>query len=92
MCPIPDGLCDEQGMIFIHLTPRARQDKIEGLQSDNEGKQWLKVKITSVPEDGKANKALLKFLAKTWKIPASALTLESGASSRHKRIRYIPKG
>ncbi|GAA5176750.1 hypothetical protein GCM10025771_12310 [Niveibacterium umoris] len=37
--------------------------------------------------DGKANAALLAFIADTLDLPKRAVTLESGASSRQKRVR-----
>ena len=46
----------------------------------------LKVKVRAVPEDGKANKALLRFLSKQTGCSRSALELVAGSTSRHKRI------
>jgi uncharacterized protein YggU (UPF0235/DUF167 family) len=43
--------------------------------------------VTAVPEDGKANAALLKLLAKTWKLPKTSLTIASGATSRRKVVQ-----
>ena len=40
--------------------------------------------MRAVPEDGKANVALIALIAKTLKIPASGMRLTSGATSRHK--------
>ena len=79
-------------MINVHVTPKAPRDEIGGFMTDSDNKQWLKVKVTAAPEDGKATKAVLKLLAKSWKIPFSQLTVVSGETSRYKRIRYCPKG
>lgn len=76
-----DGLA-----IAIRLTPQARRDAIDGVMDAADGKRALKVSINAVPEDGKANKALLDFLAKTWKLPKSSLSLLSGHTSRHKLV------
>jgi len=46
----------------------------------------LKIRITAAPVAGAANKHLLKFLAKRFKIPQSQLSLKSGATSRAKSI------
>jgi uncharacterized protein (TIGR00251 family) len=48
----------------------------------------LKVYLTSPPVDGQANRALLKFLAKTLKTPPSSLRLAQGAASREKLILF----
>lgn len=42
--------------------------------------------VTAAPEDGKANAALYKLLAKVWKLPSSRLSLIGGATSRHKQL------
>ncbi len=44
----------------------------------------LKASVTAVPEGGKANKALIGLLAKTWRLPKTSFSLLSGASSRRK--------
>lgn len=54
---------------------------------DANGKEWLKVRLTAAPEDGKANEALLRLLAKEWKCPPSSLEIISGETSRYKIIR-----
>lgn len=75
--------------ICIRLTPNAPKNVVEGWMEDASGARWLKVKVTAVPEDGKANAMLLKFLAKTWKIAPSKLELVAGDKQRLKRIKYL---
>ncbi len=43
--------------------------------------------MTAVPEDGKANKALIALLSKTVKIPKSSIKFISGETSRKKILR-----
>ena len=43
-------------------------------------------RVRAVPEDGKANEALIALLAKTLAVPKSHLRIVSGATSRLKRI------
>lgn len=78
-------------IIPIHALPKSSANRIDGWSIDAQGERWLKVRITSAPEDGKANKALITFLAKQWHIPKSALSLVSGETSRYKRLA-IAKG
>lgn len=47
----------------------------------------IKVHVTSVPEDGKANKAVTEALAKALGVAKTRLTLLRGATSRDKRFR-----
>lgn len=44
----------------------------------------LKVMVTAVPDSGRANEALVRLLAKQWKVPGSAITLVAGATDRNK--------
>lgn len=51
--------------------------------------EHLKIKVKAPPEKGKANKAVIKLLEKTLKLPAGRIELESGLSSTNKVI-HIP--
>lgn len=53
---------------------------------DVDGNVVLKVAVTAPPEDGKANKALIKLLAKAWKLPKGAMTIKKGAKDRRKTL------
>ncbi|EJF81321.1 Uncharacterised ACR, YggU family COG1872 [Candidatus Bartonella washoeensis] len=80
---------DTHGLsLFVHLSPKASIDRIMGVECRDDGKQYLVIRIRAVPEDGKANKALIKFLAKQWKIPSSCIALKSGATSRYKQLYF----
>lgn len=74
-------------VIPIHLFPKSPCERIEGEVMDAAGQVWLKVRVTAPPEDGKANKALLKLLAKHWNCRVSDLEIISGETSRYKRVR-----
>jgi uncharacterized protein (TIGR00251 family) len=67
----------------IRLQPRASRDEIIGVQADGR----VKVRITAPPVDGKANAHLIRFLAGAFRVPRAAVTLVSGHSGRHKRLR-----
>lgn len=70
----------------MRLTPKAGRDGIEGLKPTADGGVELTAKVTAVPENGKANDALLRLLAKTLKLPVSSFRLVAGATDRHKQI------
>lgn len=74
-------------ILAVHATPRASKNAIEGIESDAASHLWLRVRVTAPPEDGKANKAIIKLLAKHWKIAPSCFTVISGDTARRKRIR-----
>jgi len=77
----------ESGLIPVHVIPKSGRDAIEGMVMDAAGKAWLKVRLTAAPEDGKANKALLRLLAKAWGCAPSSLSIVSGGTSRYKVVR-----
>lgn len=78
-------------LVPVQVLPRAGRDAVEGLVEDAAGKQWLKVRLTVAPEGGKANKALLRLLAKEWGCAPSCLAILSGETSRHKVVKR-PRG
>lgn len=47
----------------------------------------IKIYLKSAPENGKANKELIAFLAKTLGIPQANLLIVSGMTSRKKKIK-----
>lgn len=74
-------------IIAIHAVPKSAKNEIIGWVEVENGGKALKVKVAAPPEDGKANKELIAFLAKTWGVPKSALELIAGDASRHKRLK-----
>ncbi|WP_455475839.1 DUF167 domain-containing protein [Bartonella sp. B17] len=80
---------DANGVIlFVYLIPKSSIDKVVGIECRDNGKQYLVIRLRAVPEGGKANKALIKFLAKQWKIPPSCISLKSGITSRYKQLYF----
>jgi uncharacterized protein len=69
----------------IKLTPNSRANQIDGIEASDEG-PVLKIRVTAVPEKGKANKALIKLLAKETGIAGSRFDVVSGTTSRKKRL------
>ncbi|MTH76184.1 DUF167 domain-containing protein [Paracoccus aestuariivivens] len=67
--------------IAVRVTPRASRNEIT-LQAGA-----VRVLVTTVPEDGKANAAVVKLLSKSLGIAKSRLTLLRGATSRDKVFR-----
>ena len=72
----------EAAVIAVRLTPRGGRDAIEGVDEAGE----LRVRVAAAPVDGAANRSLLKLLAKALGVPRSAIRLEAGETSRHKRL------
>lgn len=68
-------------IIQIRLQARASCDEIIGLHGD-----WLKIRITAPPVEGKANAHLLRLLAKAFRVGKSQVSLLSGTTGRDKRV------
>ena len=68
-------------IIQVHATPRASKSQIQGLHGDA-----LKIRLQAAPVDGKANEALVEFLAEWLGVPQRHITLLSGQTSRQKRL------
>ena len=66
----------------VRLQPRASRDGIDGLHGDA-----LKVKVTAPPLEGRANKAVKKFLAGKLGISPSQVEIIAGEHSREKVLR-----
>lgn len=83
--PIPDealtALANPGAEIAVRVTPRASRNAVlleEGA---------IRVYVTTVPEDGKANAAVQKLLAKALGVAKSRLVLIRGATARDKVFR-----
>lgn len=65
----------------VRLSPGARKDSV---RIDPDGR--IKVSVTSLPIEGKANKHLVKLLSKKLKIAKSSVTLDQGPTSKDKTL------
>lgn len=70
----------------MRLTPKSSQERIDGWDTDDQGRKYLKIRVRAAPIDGRANLALIAFLAKALGVPKSRLTLISGDTARLKQI------
>ena len=68
--------------LSIKVIPNASRTELVGWLGRD-----LKIRIQAAPEDGKANKALLKYLSSKLKCQRKQIVLESGEFSPQKRIR-----
>ena len=77
LVPLPDGSL----MLRLRVQPRAAHNQVAGLQGDA-----LKIRLTTPPVDGKANAAVIAFLARLFDLPKAAFRLTSGQQSRNKTV------
>ena len=73
--------------VAIHLSPRARFDRLLGIAAAADGGRTLRASVTAPPRDGRANEALLQLLARAWHLPRRDLSIVAGVTSRSKTVR-----
>ncbi len=74
---------DGDGVILnLHIQPGAKKTEIVGLHG-----AALKIRLAAPPVDGKANAALLAFIATKLGTGRTALEIVGGQTSRAKRVR-----
>lgn len=69
-------------VLTLHVQPGAARTEVAGRHGDA-----LKLRVASPPVDGKANEALLRYLADAFGVPLRAVTLLRGETSRQKTVR-----
>ena len=73
-------------MIALRLRPGASANRIDGIEKMADGGRRLCLRITAVPEKGKATQAMIKLLAKAWQVPGGTLLVVAGAKDRNKSL------
>jgi len=73
-------------LIKIKVIPNSSINKI----IEQNGDQW-KIKLMTPPIDGRANEALIKFLAEELKIKKNQIEILKGQTSREKLVKISPK-
>lgn len=67
--------------VNVYVQPGARQNDIAGLHG-----AALKIRLQAPPIDGRANEALIKFIAQLFEVPPRQVLLKRGEKSRHKTL------
>ena len=69
-------------LLAVSVVPGAKRTELVGLH-DNA----LRIRLAAPPIEGRANEALIAWLAAELSLPRRAVTLERGTSARHKQLR-----
>jgi len=67
--------------LTLHVQPGAKKTEVAGLHGDA-----LKIRLAAPPVEGKANAALLAYLAEKFGVPMRNVALKQGESSRRKVV------
>ena len=77
--------CRREGadlILDVRVQPRASRSEIAGLHGER-----LRIRLQAPPVDGKANAALVEFVAGLFAVPRARVTIEHGLTGRDKRLR-----
>jgi uncharacterized protein len=69
----------------VRLTPKSSRDAIDGIEAFG-SEAVLKARVRALPEDGRANDALAKLIARWLKVPQCSVSVAQGGKSRLKQI------
>jgi hypothetical protein len=72
----------KETLIKVYLQPRSSKNEFVGLYRDG-----IKVKVTAPPMEGKANEALIRLLAKEFRVSPSCIEILKGHRSREKTLK-----
>lgn len=67
--------------ILVHAQPGASRTSVDGLHGDA-----VKLRVKAPPVEGKANAAIITFVAETLGVARRVVEITAGASSRRKRL------
>jgi len=70
-----------RAVLRLRVVPNAKRSEVVGLHGEA-----IKIKIQAPAQEGKANAALLEFLAKKLDVPTRQVTLVAGEKSRDKIV------
>jgi len=77
----------QNGYLKVKVVPRSNTTQLKESFTDPDGDLVYKITLKAVPEKGKANTELVRFLSKSLKIPRQNITIISGKSSRTKLLK-----
>ena len=74
-------MAEPHASLAVHVTPRSGRDEVSGMRGGE-----LAVRVMAAPDEGKANLAVCKAVARFFGVPKTAVTVARGATSRHKTL------
>ena len=71
-------------IINVRVSPRSSKNEVAQMPDGN-----LKIKMTAVPVDGKANEALIKILSRYFNVAKSHIKIKKGLTGRDKIVEIL---
>ncbi len=82
----PWRVTDAGLIVAVRVTPRGGSDRIDGVARLADGRTVLRLRVRVAPEDGAANAAVEKLLARAAGVAPHAVRVTAGATARIKQI------
>ena len=73
-----------QAILHVKVQPAAKE---EGIIGYNEWSGELKIAVKAIAEGGKANKALIHVISKSFNLPKGAVKITNGLKSKSKKVK-----
>jgi uncharacterized protein (TIGR00251 family) len=73
--------------LSVRITPNAKKTEVLGILDDA-----LKIKLQAQPIEGKANEALIRFIADKLDLPRRAIVITHGELNKHKLLKVESAG
>jgi len=73
--------------VRVRLMPNSSSCRLCGFFKDAEGQDFIKIAVISVPEKGKANKELVNYLSKSFKVAKSCIEIITGEFDKYKKVK-----
>jgi len=74
---------DGRVLLRLYVQPKSSRNAFAGMNGDS-----MKLAIPAAPVDGKANKAIIRFLASFFKLKKRDIAIKHGLQSRSKSILF----
>lgn len=81
------SLIPRNNYLRIKVIPKSSTNEVTEIMKDDSGEPTIKIRVKAVPEKGKANAELIKFLSHELNLPKENIEIISGKSSALKLLR-----
>lgn len=71
----------------IKVLPKSPKNEVVEILEDADGEKTIKIRIKAIPEKGKANAELIKFLSKELGVPRDKISIISGKTEQLKLVK-----
>lgn len=78
--------CSEGLLVNVRVTAKSQREGLAGVHYAADGSAALSVRVRAVPEQGKANRAVIDTVATSLGLPKSSLSIKTGETRRNKTI------